>query len=101
MNSEGYNGWTNYETWLVVVHIENTESLYHYIHNFIKEKIRNPPQRMEMTSMLMEKIEDLLDKLQPKKCETIWTDLMSAARGRINFYEIAESLLNDEEYPKH
>jgi hypothetical protein len=30
MNEKTYNGWTNYETWLVKLWIDNDEGSYHY-----------------------------------------------------------------------
>ena len=37
MTEEGYNGYTNYETWLVCLNIDNDEGLYNDIRRVAKE----------------------------------------------------------------
>ena len=37
MSEEGYNGWTNYETWLLALNVDNDQSLYNFTRDFIKQ----------------------------------------------------------------
>lgn len=37
MTEEGYNGWKNYETWLMNLNLTNEEGLYHSIIELLKE----------------------------------------------------------------
>ena len=37
MSEEGYNGWTNYETWLLALNVDNDQGLYNLTRDFIKK----------------------------------------------------------------
>jgi len=36
MNNKEYNGWTNWETWNVLIWLDNDEDLYHMKQSFIR-----------------------------------------------------------------
>ena len=37
MNNNNYNGWTNWETWNVLIWLDNSENLYNAKESFIKQ----------------------------------------------------------------
>lgn len=37
MSEEGYNGWTNYETWLLALNVDNDQGLYNSTRDLIKQ----------------------------------------------------------------
>lgn len=41
MSEEGYNGWTNYETWLLALNVDNDQSLYNFTRDLIKQTKSN------------------------------------------------------------
>lgn len=76
---EKYNGWQNYQTWLCKVWIDNDFNTYqHY-----KQKAKQAKSISDL-SQLLEK--DFTQKAY---------DLMQNAINKIDFHEIAESLINE------
>jgi hypothetical protein len=85
MESTEYNGWTNYETWLVALWIDNDEGTYtHWRH----EAKRLQPHAA--AGALKQAHEDGFE-------ETVglYADLINAALSRVNWIEIAKSLSSD------
>lgn len=81
-----YNGWTNYETWLVKLWIDNDEATQGYY-----LELANGQQDSYAVAMgLREGFEDVMPKL-----EGFWADMMNAAMSEVNWGEIAESLIED------
>lgn len=80
MNDEKYNGWTNYETWCVNLWLANDEGLY------------NAVQAMDKSSL-----PDYADALKTFVTESaptlsgMYSDLLTAALGAVNWYEIASA----------
>jgi len=86
-----YNGWTNRETWLSSLFIDGNydgENVYKYYRAMAKKHSDHQSLAIE----LEEHFDELLNvNGQP----TVWFDLLRTAVGRINFYEIAESLMEE------
>lgn len=75
-----YNGWTNYETWLVNLWLEEL---------FTTTEIKDIKQ-------LAIYIEEYLDENNPiKETNGLYCDLMSASLSVINYREIASNILNE------
>ena len=103
----GYNGWTNYETWVAKLWIDNDQGGYLHWHEAARACIAavaegegNPyadddPQRERL--MLAERLKDEMYET------TVWendgaglaSDLLTAAFNRIEWNEIAQSILDD------
>lgn len=106
-----YNGWTNYETWAVKLWIDNEE----YSYRFWKEQAqeawkasadKSPNQFMNRRdnaqSMLAEWLKDQHEdeSIHPvfKAAEgSVFADLLNAALSDVNWHEIANAMLDDEE----
>ena len=94
-----YNGWTNYETWTVKLVIDNTESLYYFFQDAVKE-VQEKYSEDQRISSLINILENVIKSDMPQTTNRIWGPIMNAAYHRINFPEIARSMLEDakEEY---
>jgi len=88
MNKE-YNGYTNYETWLVSLWIDNDEGLQRY---WIEES-----EHIESVSSLQDSLQTYFDEHIPPEEELngVYLDLMNYALSSVNWYEIAEELYNE------
>ena len=91
-----YNGWRNFETWLVALHLSNeyeTQKYWEERAAAIKDKTDD---FMEAKYMLGKEIEDDLEEYLyeaiPEDALLI-KDLINASFKHIDFYEIAESYL--------
>ena len=87
----GYQGWKNYETWCVKLWIDNEEGNYRYWREQTQEAGKDGASTLAM--QLHTEIEDAAPSL-----DGMWADLMSAALSEVDWYEIAEAMIGDEEW---
>jgi hypothetical protein len=88
MSEEGYNGWTNYETRLLALNVDNDQGLYNYTRDLIKQT-----KSMDVWDAAKELKEQLKDITYDEKCDIYkicdkWTHRDWA---EINFNEILKS----------
>jgi hypothetical protein len=104
MSEKGYNGWTNYETWLFALWV-----------NYDKASLRRRQQLAQTTwddseadGFFTREERATLDLAGSLRNEAknenpladygcFWTDLVTAALAEINWYEIAEHLTQDSQ----
>ena len=99
-----YNGWANYETWAVKLWIDNEEPSYRYWRHHTEAIWRNaehdalPPftrseyARINLSDALKESYED-----NAPEVDGIYADLLQAALGEVDWFEIADALLSGAE----
>ncbi len=106
-----YNGWTNYETWAVMLWIDNEQSSQSYWADAAREcqtetADQQPNQFMDHAgnarSMLAERLKAEHDSESEHPVfaaadGTVYADLLNAALSEVNWHEIAKSLIED--YP--
>jgi dTDP-4-dehydrorhamnose reductase len=92
MNEKEYNGYTNYETWLVNLWIDNDEGF--------SEMVRDMTRSNRSNHELADTIKEFVEENAPETTG-LYADLMNAALCEVSWYEIAENhleeLLNEEE----
>lgn len=103
-DEQGYNGWKNYETWVMGFWIDNDQWSY----NTAREVVRDAYTALETNAFLQGQPEDLANRYatgraadalrdwqeeQMPEIEGVWTDLLRAAFSEIDWYEIAENML--------
>lgn len=110
MNDKQYNGWTNYETWAVKLWMDNDEGAQrHYAEaaqdaydNAEGGKVYASQTRKENAACSLADI--LKDEHEERASELglldgaktgVFSDLFGAALSEVNWYEIAESLLDE------
>lgn len=92
-NENRYNGWKNYETWLVNLWLtegqddENIKEMYFNEHNEWSDK-----QLYDFAETIEQYVEDSWEMLQPDSA-CLFGDLIYASLGRVDWYEIAEAWL--------
>ena len=102
MTHKEYNGWTNYETWVVKLWMDNDEGSYRSFGQMAEESYRNatgePEERLEdAASALAEELKAAHEENYPLDSGNVFDDLLSASMSEVNWYEIAESMLEDVE----
>jgi hypothetical protein len=101
MERKEYNGWTNYETWLVNLWMDNDEGSYRYWRSTTQEVYEEAEEEGTFTRR-EQAILDLSDRLREEHEEALpevegyASDLLNAAMSEVNWYEIAEHLIDDE-----
>lgn len=109
--SDTYNGWTNRETWLVALWINNDQGWQESVHDSIKSAgghfpaDRAPDDLPDLTpytagEAVRENVEGILDMLaedgeQTSLTSGLFGDLLGTALARVNWTELGESFLRD------
>jgi len=102
-----YNGYKNYETWAVALHISNDEKLYNrwrVLAGSIQAAAATETftQREVVVYDLADQLRDTLqeaasDQLLSGRYSGIMSDLLMAGLSEVAWSEVAESLLDEEE----
>ena len=112
MNDKTYNGWTNYETWVVNLWMDNNEGSYDYwrevaediYHNQAHKPVLSGLTKMDDAVYLLadrlkndheQAKDEILERLELNS--SLWADLLGAALSEANWREIAEHLLENVE----
>ena len=107
MIDEKYNGWTNYETWAVALWIDNDHSSYLYWREQAQRRHEEAKSSdivlrgvcsaaQAAMAALAEQLQAEITDASPLSDATLYTDLLNAAFGEVDWYDIAQSLLADE-----
>jgi hexokinase len=92
---KSYNGWTNYETWCVKLHMDNDESLQRCYEQATRQAIRDFEEPDRCVGFLADRIEDWHKEAMPE-VQGVFCDLLNASLSEVNWHEIARNLV--EEY---
>src|SRR5438552_3770820 len=102
MKEKGYNGWSNYETWLVSLWADNDEAGYRGRRRLAQQTwddteadgscTHEERATLELAKNLRTEAEDA----NPLAHEaSLWADLIGASLSEVNWHEIAEDLILD------
>jgi hypothetical protein len=80
--SEQYNGWSNYETWLVALWLNNDQEGYRLLQEICSTQ--------DSDCRKDERLEGLVRELYLGDEVGMMTDLVNAAIGRVDWAEIVE-----------
>jgi hypothetical protein len=110
MSDTRYNGWTNYETWVVNLWMDNEEGSHDYwleVAQEVSNDLETPTNSMtrmdEAIYILADKLKDYHEEAKDEILErsgmeaSVWADLLGAALSAANWREIAEHLLENVE----
>lgn len=89
-----YNGWTNYETWLVNIWMDNDGHDSHEIIGDLTDG-ENLPDVATVSNWIKEQIEERREMLEIS--DGLLSDLLGGAIQSVNFDEIARHWLEDYE----
>ena len=104
MNEKTYNGWTNYETWLVKLWMDNDEGSNSYWNEQAEECIKNVIEegkpdylshKKEAARNLAGMIKDQHEENSPTENSGVYADLMNAALSEVNWDEIASHYFDE------
>lgn len=90
MTDKKINGWSNYETWLVALWLDNERSTY--------EAIRELVVKGGEAYVIGDYIKGIVEEINESNLQgraSLTNDLVNAAMGEVDFREIAQNLLNE------
>ena len=101
METKTYNGWTNYETWLVKLWMDNEEGDYRYWNSVAYDLgSQDSPEYIADADnrrySLARRLEDEHTEHMPE-VKGMWADLLRAALQEVDWNEIANALLEDRQ----
>lgn len=110
MSDSTYNGWTNYETWVVNLWMDNEPGSYDYWREVAEDVYNNEAEEQKHFTRMEDAIGILADRLKDSHEEakqeilersgmesSVWADLLGAALSMANWHEIAEHILENVE----
>lgn len=83
-----YNGWSNYETWVVNLWLSNDQGTYEYVRDLVKDS-KADYNAVEALREWIEEVNPLLDEA------SLFTDLLNAALSEVDWWEIVEHFRQD------
>ena len=83
-----YNGWSNYETWNVKLWLDNEQGS--------SEEVRDMARRARSVNALADQLKDMIHEAAPDLGASCFADLLNAALGEVDWYEMAESYYEEE-----
>jgi hypothetical protein len=98
-NEKTYNGWSNYETWVVKLWMDNEEGTYNYWQEIVQTAVDDADHddddwQHDITRDLSERLKDEHEEALPE-VQGFAADLLNAAMGEVDWYEIAGSMVDD------
>lgn len=103
---QGYNGYTNYETWNCAFWMDNDEGLHETVKELARDAYDNPDPNQYMT-LERRRVSTLKDSLKALYEEhanawmsdqaSFFADIFNSALAQVNWYELAENLLEEIE----
>ena len=102
MEDNTYNGWTNYETWNWKLWIDNDPGSYEYYAELASAALNDADSVDDAVSALADTLafeaDDAAEALFGEQSITgPFADILNAGMGRINWHEIAHSLISNAE----
>lgn len=99
MNTNEYNGWTNYETWLANIWLSNDQWTVDFLADTWNDQLMPDAIEQELSDAdLVELMAHLVSNTLEELTETgtgasLASDLINAALGEVNTREIAHALI--------
>ena len=107
MSDKSYNGWKNYETWVVNLWLTNEQHPYEYwmdrareIYNYKAQTTKYFSKKEEAVYMIAEDLKDgheqAMDDMMQNSNMTasLWTDLLTHSLADVDWREIAQHMLD-------
>jgi hypothetical protein len=106
--AKGYNGYKNYETWCVQLWLSNDQGSDNHWrgeaadcigeardHDTVRRGVWTAQEAAKFT--LADRLKEQLDEAKPDLGASMWADLLGAALDEVDWHEVAEAWLQDED----
>jgi hypothetical protein len=95
-----YNGWKTFETWCVNLWLTNDQDTDRQLQQLMEEAVdeykHNLNRGRSREGIFADMLKDWVEEMNPLSGDaSMWSDLITAALGEVDWYEIAENHLED------
>lgn len=95
MNDKTYNGWSNYETWLVALWLDNDAGSNKQVFSDSWDALDEAEGNVaKATGRMAGLLQDMHDEARPDTGPGLFHDLLSAALSEVNWREIARNCID-------
>lgn len=94
MNTKEYNGWTNYETWLLKLWQDNEQGEQEFWRDQAEEIVKIDG-RKEGVRVMADLMKEHYAEQADQRESGFWLDLLTAALSEVNWFEIAEHWIDE------
>ena len=101
MTTKNYNGWTNYETWLVNLWMDNDENMQGHLRQIAADEIEkamvNSSDWMDAVEEATQSLASAIQENHEENCTEVtgvFADLLNSALSEVNWDEIAERMVS-------
>jgi len=89
-----YNGWTNYETWNVALWLDNEQYMQELWSSRARELLEDEEEYPN--AILQDELKEYIEDNNTLAGDaSMYSDLLGAAIDSVNWYELAQSFLDD------
>ena len=92
MNTQKYNGWTNYETWLCNLHFDGFD--FEEIMDIFDDCRDKGDMLIRISDYIKDYVEEVVEQTRDDNTGFV-VDLINAALGEIDYRDIAEHYIDD------
>jgi hypothetical protein len=105
MTDTKYNGWTNYETWVVNLWLDNSQESQAYINEIAQSYYSSAESdktftRLENAALAMKYELQEIHEANAPEVTGVYADMLNASLRSVNWYEIAKNWLSGMELEK-
>ena len=103
MTKKEYNGWYNYETWLMNLWMDNDEGSQGYWSEIAQECYDDAEACATFTReenavfAFADRLKEEKEQENPVEGANFWADMMNAALSEVNYHDIAEHYIDEVE----
>jgi hypothetical protein len=98
MERKEYNGWTNYETWLANLWIDNDQGSQEYWQERAADCCQQSGDAEDAADMLAGELESDADERAEQVPAGFMQDMVNAGLREIDWQSIAEHIISDSDY---
>jgi hypothetical protein len=93
MNTQKYNGWTNYETWLTNLHFDNFD--FEEVMDIFDDCQDKGEMLNRIEDYIKDYVEEFVEQFRNDSRNLFIDDLINTALGEVDYRDIAEHYIDD------
>ena len=93
MNTQKYNGWTNYETWLINLHFDNFD--FEDVMDIFDDCKDKSDMLIRIADYIEQYVEEVVESMVEQPLNPLLQDIISAALSEVDYRDIAEHYIDD------